>query len=134
MVFNTDLSQEVLKFSEEVILFRYPISYDANGDRIIETENPTKYRLRASVQEVEQDVSWDTDVVDLNESRTIYFPSPYQGIDGTKFNIQMRTRVTEEEDVPVDGVKYKSNNYDLVTKLADYPQYGYECFIIERIK
>ncbi|MCF8012295.1 MAG: hypothetical protein K9L56_13545, partial [Clostridiales bacterium] len=86
------------------------------------------------VQEIEQDVSWDSDVVDLNESRTIFFPSPYEGIDGSRFNIRIRTRVNEAEDVPVDGIKYKKENYDLVTKLADYPQYGYECFIIERIK
>lgn len=134
MVFKTDLSEHVVNFSEEVILFRYPVTYDANGDRIIDTDNPTKYRLKASVQEVEQDVNWDTDVVDLNESRTVFFPSPYESIDGTKFDIQMRTRVTEEEDVPVDGIQYKNNNYDLVTKLGDYPQYGYESYIIEKVK
>lgn len=147
MVFSVDLSDHVGNFSEKIALYRYEMTFDANGDRIIGTDNPTIYYLRGSVQALEQDVEWEDEGVNLNESRTLYLPYPYEGPGGGpmmketnsgsvmgQFDIQIRTRTTQEEDEPVDQIEYDSNSYDLVTKLGGYAKYGSERFIIERVK
>lgn len=131
---DIDLSEFVTDFSEEVILYRYQVEYDDNGHRIIDENNPTTYSMYGSVQQTEKVLEWVEEGTNLDETRVLFVPYPYELTDGTTVEIQMKTRQTVEEDVPVDGIEYKGVNYDLVQKVADYPQYGYEQFVIQRVR
>ena len=109
------------------------MEYDDNGHRIIDNENPVIYDIVGSVQDTEQVVQWVEEGTTLNETRALFLPFPYKHVDGSELNFQIRTRQNKEEDVPVDVIEHDNEEYDLVEKIADYPQYGYEQYVIQRV-
>jgi len=133
MDINIDLGRFVTNFSEEITLYRYSVSFDANGERIINEDDPEIYNLKGSVQQLDAESDWIQSGQDLIEYRKVFFQYPYLSVDGTRYELDLRTVEDPDSEDPVDGIKYKDVRYDLVRKTAEYPQYGYQVYVIQRV-
>lgn len=138
MEIDVDFGNIITDISEEVQLYRYPITIDDNGHRIIDTDNPKIYRLLASVQQLDAEADWTESGVSLEEHRKVFFEYPYRSVSGKTYKFDVRTVEQSKEDEfgdesPVDGINYKDARYDIVEKTAEYPKYGYQAYVIKRV-
>ena len=133
MQLTFNLGRFATDFSEEITLYRYSVSFDANGERIIDEDNPDIYTIKGSVQQLGAESDWIESGQDLIEYRKVFFEYPYLAVDGTQYEFDLRTVEDPDSEDPVDGIKYKNVRYDLVRKTAEYPQYGYQVYVIQRV-
>lgn len=133
MDISIDLGRFPTYFSEEITLYRYPVEFDDNGNRIIDEDNPEIYNLKGSVQQIDSEVSWIESGAELRELRRVFFEYPYLAVDGTRYEFDLRAVEDDDSESPVDGIKYKNERYDLVGKAAEYPQYGFQVYVIEHV-
>lgn len=133
MDISIDLSRFPTYFSEEITLYRYPVEFDDNGNRIIDEDNPEMYNLKGSVQQLDSEAEWIESGTELNELRKVFFEYPYLAVDGTRYEFDLRVVEDPEAESPVDGIKYNGERYDFVGKVSEYPQYGFQVYVIKHV-
>lgn len=114
-------------------LERYGYSFDMNGEKSLDDNPSETYTIKASIQQTDMSLEWQEGGVNRVENRSMFVHYPLKNSDGNELNFEPVAQESSEEGEYVDVIVHRGRNYDIIGMANDYPEYGYQHYIITRV-
>ncbi len=90
------------------------------------------YTIKASIQQTDTSLEWQEGGVNRVENRSMYVHCPLKNGSGEELDFEPVVQESKQEGEFVDTIVHRGNYYDIVGMANDYPEYGYQHYIITR--